>query len=113
MEAVALAALGTGLVNVGSGDPEVSATLLRKLLELGPSELSDAHSNFLPLSLGMVYMGCRDAIEASSAALEVLPEPYRLASQTMLQAMFTLSRKGRTCEYANAFLTDMRLRRHR
>lgn len=32
-------------------------------------------------------MGCRDVIEASSAALEVLPDPYKLAAQTMLQAI--------------------------
>lgn len=32
-------------------------------------------------------MGCRDIIEASSAALEVLPDPYKLAAQTMLQVI--------------------------
>ncbi|XP_053979023.1 26S proteasome non-ATPase regulatory subunit 2-like [Hylaeus volcanicus] len=88
MEVVALGAIAMGLVNVGSGDPDVSSTLLQKLLELTPQQLSTTHSRFLALSLGMIYMGCRDAIEASSAALEVLPDPYKLASQTMLQAMF-------------------------
>lgn len=38
----------------------------------------------------MVYMGCRDVIEASSAALEVLPDPYKLAAQTMLRCVHTL-----------------------
>lgn len=36
-------------------------------------------------------MGCRDVIEASSAALEVLPDPYKLAAQTMLQAILSIS----------------------
>lgn len=31
-------------------------------------------------------MGCRDVIEASSAALEVLPDPYKLAAQTQVCA---------------------------
>ena len=44
---------------------------------------------FLPLALGMIYMGCRDAIEAPSATLEVLPDPYKLASQTMLQVILS------------------------
>lgn len=36
-------------------------------------------------------MGCRDVIEASSAALEVLPDPYKLAAQTMLQAIYNVN----------------------
>lgn len=37
----------------------------------------------------MIYMGCRDIIDAPSAALEVLPDPYKLAAQTMLEAMLS------------------------
>lgn len=44
---------------------------------------------FLPLALGMIYMGCRDIIDAPSAALEVLSDPYKLAAQTMLEAMLS------------------------
>ncbi|XP_012287501.1 26S proteasome non-ATPase regulatory subunit 2 [Orussus abietinus] len=85
MEVMSVAAIALGLVNVGSEDSEVSSTILQKLLELTPQELMVTQSRFLPLALGMVYMGCRDSIETPSAALEVLPEPYKLASQTMLQ----------------------------
>ncbi|XP_015433041.1 PREDICTED: 26S proteasome non-ATPase regulatory subunit 2-like [Dufourea novaeangliae] len=85
MEVVALSAIAIGLINVGSADPDVSSTILQKLLNLTRQELSNTHSRFLPLSLGLVYMGCRDVIEAPSAALEVLPDPYKLTSQTMLQ----------------------------
>ncbi|XP_003703809.2 26S proteasome non-ATPase regulatory subunit 2 isoform X2 [Megachile rotundata] len=85
METVSLGAIAIGLVNVGSADADVSSILLQKLLELTPQELSSTYSRFLPLSLGMVYMGCRDIIEAPSAALQVLPEPYKLPSQTILQ----------------------------
>ncbi|XP_076245977.1 26S proteasome non-ATPase regulatory subunit 2 [Calliopsis andreniformis] len=85
MEVVALGAIAIGLINVGSANPDVSSVLLQKLLEFTPQQLSDTYSRFLPLSLGMIYMGCRDIIEAPSAALEVLPDPYKLASQTMLQ----------------------------
>lgn len=42
-------------------------------------------NRFLPLALGLAYMGCRDIIEAPSTALELLPDPYKFASQTMLQ----------------------------
>ncbi|XP_076636023.1 26S proteasome non-ATPase regulatory subunit 2 [Colletes latitarsis] len=85
MEVVALAAIAIGLINVGSADADASSIILHKLQEFTPQELSNTYSRFLPLSLGMIYMGCRDMIEASSAALEILPDPYKLAAQTMLQ----------------------------
>lgn len=110
MEVVSLGAVAIGLINVGSADAEVSSTLLQRLLELTPQKLSSTysrlkmkiylssmyqhncvifHCRFLPLALGMIYMGRRDIIEAPSAALEVLPEPYKLAAQTMLEAIFS------------------------
>ncbi|XP_072751071.1 26S proteasome non-ATPase regulatory subunit 2 [Anoplolepis gracilipes] len=85
MQVLSLVAISLGLVNVGSGDSDVSSTLLLKLLGLSVKELLITHSRFLTLALGMVYMGTRDAIETPSAALEALPKPYNFASQTMLQ----------------------------
>lgn len=35
--------------------------------------------------MGLCYLGCRDAIEATSEALEVFVEPFRTTSQTILQ----------------------------
>ncbi|XP_050460857.1 26S proteasome non-ATPase regulatory subunit 2-like [Cataglyphis hispanica] len=85
MQVLSLVAISLGLVNVGSGDSDVSSTILLKLLGLSVKELVTPHSRFLALALGMVYMGTRDAIETPSAALEALPKPYNFASQTMLQ----------------------------
>lgn len=113
MEIVSLGAIAIGLINVGSADAEASSTLLQRLIELTPQKLSSTYSRlktevyqirfttmqegsfdlvfrrFLPLALGMIYMGCRDIIDAPSAALEVLPDPYKLAAQTMLEAMLS------------------------
>ncbi|XP_001607384.2 26S proteasome non-ATPase regulatory subunit 2-like [Nasonia vitripennis] len=85
MEVVALSAVALGLVNVGSGDAELSQTILQKLLELDSQQLSSTYSRFLPLALGLIYMGRRENIEALSAALDVLPDPYKLPAQTMIQ----------------------------
>ncbi|CAK9806013.1 26S proteasome non-ATPase regulatory subunit 2 [Anthophora quadrimaculata] len=85
MEVVSLGAIAIGLINVGSADADASSMLLQRLLEFTPAKLSSTYSRFLPLALGMIYMGCRDVIDAPSAALEVLPEPYKLPAQTMLQ----------------------------
>lgn len=40
---------------------------------------------FLPLALGLIYMGHRENIEAVIAALDALAEPYKLPAQTMVQ----------------------------
>ncbi|XP_028044916.1 26S proteasome non-ATPase regulatory subunit 2 [Monomorium pharaonis] len=85
IQVLSLIAISLGLVNVGSGDSDVSSAILLKLLGLSMKELVITHSRFLSLALGMIYMGTRDAIETPSAALEALPEPYNFASQTMLQ----------------------------
>ncbi|KAG5327003.1 PSMD2 ATPase, partial [Acromyrmex heyeri] len=85
IQVLSLIAISLGLVNVGSGDSDVSSAILLKLLGLSMKELVITHSRFFALALGMIYMGTRDAIETPSAALEALPEPYNFASQTMLQ----------------------------
>ncbi|XP_017799271.1 PREDICTED: 26S proteasome non-ATPase regulatory subunit 2-like [Habropoda laboriosa] len=85
MEVVSLGAIAIGLINVGSANADASSTLLQRLLDFTPAKLSSTYSRFLPLALGMIYMGCRDVIDAPSAALEVLPETYKLPAQTMLQ----------------------------
>lgn len=45
-EIVSLAAISLGLINVGSTNSEASSTILQKLLESTPNELSDTHSRF-------------------------------------------------------------------
>lgn len=44
MEVVSLSAVALGLINVGSGDSEISSVILQKLLELTPFELADPHT---------------------------------------------------------------------
>lgn len=41
---VSLGAIAMGLINVGSANAEVSSTILNKLLELTPQELSTTYS---------------------------------------------------------------------
>ena len=47
MEIIALAAIALGLVNVGSGDADVSSTVLQKLIELEPRQLTSEYSRSL------------------------------------------------------------------
>uniref|UniRef100_A0A1B6BXI5 26S proteasome non-ATPase regulatory subunit 2 n=1 Tax=Clastoptera arizonana TaxID=38151 RepID=A0A1B6BXI5_9HEMI len=85
-EVTALAALACGLITVGTGDPEVLSTLLQTLIDLPHSDLLDSpYARFLPLALGLCVLGLKDATEATKAALEVLPDPFRSMAQEMLK----------------------------
>lgn len=44
MEVISLSAVALGLVNVGSGDAELSQAILQKLLELDSQQLSSTYS---------------------------------------------------------------------
>lgn len=85
-EVIAMAALACGLITVGSGDSEVLSTILQTLIDLPTSELQEGqYSRFLPLALGLCYLGQKDATEATKAALEVLPDPFKSMAQHMLK----------------------------
>lgn len=84
-EIVALAAISCGLIAVGSCDAEVTSAILQKLIDNGGKDLqSSTYSRFLPLGLGLCYLGRKEAIEATSAALEVLTDPLKSLSLTVL-----------------------------
>ncbi|XP_014253603.1 26S proteasome non-ATPase regulatory subunit 2 [Cimex lectularius] len=85
-EVVAMAALACALVTLGTPHPDVVSTILQTLLDLPVAELTDGHySKFLPLALGLCYLGQKEGTEATKAALDALPEPLRSLSQHMLK----------------------------
>jgi hypothetical protein len=57
-EVVAMAALACGLISLATPNSEVVSTILQTLLDLPVAELTDGHySKFLPLALGLCYLG--------------------------------------------------------
>ncbi|CAH1404966.1 unnamed protein product [Nezara viridula] len=85
-EVVAMAALACALITLGTPHPDVVSTILQTLLDLPVAEMTEGHySKFLPLALGLCYLGQREGTEATKAALEALPEPLRSLSQHMLK----------------------------
>ncbi|XP_022203334.2 26S proteasome non-ATPase regulatory subunit 2 [Nilaparvata lugens] len=85
-EVVAMGALACSLIMVGTGDAEVVECVLQTLLDLPVSELQEGtYSRFLPLALGLCYLGWKDETEATKEALKVLPEPFRSMAQQMLK----------------------------
>ncbi|XP_066158811.1 26S proteasome non-ATPase regulatory subunit 2 [Euwallacea fornicatus] len=85
MEVVAIAALACGLIAVGSGNSQVTTTLMQTLMEKSEEDLKkDTYARFLPLGLGLCHLGKQESIETIIAALQVIPEPFRSMATTMV-----------------------------
>jgi len=85
MEVVGVTALATGLIAVGSCNGEVTSTILQTLMEKSEADLKDSYAKYLPLGIGLCYLGKQDAAEATMAALEVIPEPFRQIAVTLVE----------------------------
>ncbi|XP_035773479.1 26S proteasome non-ATPase regulatory subunit 2-like [Anopheles albimanus] len=84
MEVMGIAALSLGMIAVGSCNSEVTEVLLQIIMERSEADLKDTYARFLPLGLGLVYLGRQQAVEAVTAALEVVDEPFRSMATTMV-----------------------------
>lgn len=83
-EVLGIAALALGMIAVGSCNAEVTGILLQTIMERSELELKDTYSRFLPLGLGLVYLGRQEAAEAVIATLEVIAEPFKSMATTMV-----------------------------
>merc|ERR1719369_877554 len=77
--------LPTGLISVGSCNGEVTSTILQTLMEKTEADMKDSYAKYLPLGIGLCYLGKQDAAEATIAALEVIPEPFRQVAVTLVE----------------------------
>ena len=88
MEVVGVAALACGLIAVGSCNGEVTSTILQTLMdkcETDVAGMKESFAKYLPLGIGLCYLGKQDAAEATTAALEVIPEPFRQTAVTLVE----------------------------
>lgn len=84
MEVIGMAALACGLISVGSCNGDVTSTILEILMEKSEQDLKDTYARFLPLGLGLSYLGKQEAVETVIAALEVIPEPFKSMATTLV-----------------------------
>merc|ERR1719150_2819819 len=86
MEVIGVTALACGLIAVGSCNGDVTSTILSVLMEKSESEaLKESFAKYLPLGIGLCYLGKQDAAEATTAALEVISEPFRQMAVTLVE----------------------------
>lgn len=85
MEVVGVTALAVGMIAVGSCNGEVTSTILQTLMEKSATDFKDCFAKYLPLGIGLCFLGKQDAAEATIAALEVIPEPFRQTATTLVE----------------------------
>uniref|UniRef100_A0A671Q5J7 26S proteasome non-ATPase regulatory subunit 2 n=1 Tax=Sinocyclocheilus anshuiensis TaxID=1608454 RepID=A0A671Q5J7_9TELE len=84
MEVAGVTALACGMIAVGSCNGDVTSTILQTIMEKSEQELKDTFARWLPLGLGLNHLGKGEAIETTLAALQVVPEPFRSFSNTLV-----------------------------
>lgn len=84
-EVVGVAGLALGMVAVGSCNAYVTTSIMHTLMEKSETDLKDTYARFLPLGLGLCFLGKQEAAEAIIAALEVVPEPFKSMSTTLVE----------------------------
>jgi len=86
MEVIGVASIACGLIAVGSCNAEVTETLLQSMMTpRNESDLRDTYARFLPLGLGLNLLGKQTACEAVTAALDVIPDPFRSMATTLVE----------------------------
>merc|ERR1711902_156192 len=85
MEVIGITVLACGLICVGNCNEDVTTTLLQILMEKnGTNDLKDSFAKFLPLGIGLCYLGKQEQAEATVATLEVLEDPFKSMAMTMV-----------------------------
>lgn len=80
-----LAALSCGLIAVGSANGEVTSNIAQVLIEKSDIKVSDPFARFLPLALGLCYLGKQEEADAIQATLEVIEnKAFRAMSTTLV-----------------------------
>lgn len=57
LDVIAFASLSLGMIYVGSCNEEVAQSIIFALMDRSEAELGDALTRFLPLGLGLLYLG--------------------------------------------------------
>uniref|UniRef100_A0A672JV41 26S proteasome non-ATPase regulatory subunit 2 n=1 Tax=Sinocyclocheilus grahami TaxID=75366 RepID=A0A672JV41_SINGR len=84
LQVAGVTALACGMIAVGSCNGDVTSTILQTIMEKSEQELKDTFARWLPLGLGLNHLGKGEAIETTLAALQVVPEPFRSFSNTLV-----------------------------
>ncbi|ESQ50440.1 hypothetical protein EUTSA_v10001903mg [Eutrema salsugineum] len=77
LDVIAFASLSLGMIYVGSCNEEVAQSIIFALMDRSEAELGDALTRFLPLGLGLLYLGKQESVEATAEVSKTFNEKIR------------------------------------
>ncbi|XP_058084779.1 26S proteasome non-ATPase regulatory subunit 2 homolog A-like isoform X2 [Magnolia sinica] len=77
LDVIAFTAISLGLVFVGSCNEEVAQSIIFSLMDRSESELGEPLTRFLPLGLGLLYLGKQESVEATAEVSKTFHEKIR------------------------------------
>eukprot|EP00268_Persea_americana_P057674 TRINITY_DN691_c0_g1_i1.p1 TRINITY_DN691_c0_g1~~TRINITY_DN691_c0_g1_i1.p1 ORF type:complete len:893 (-),score=184.61 TRINITY_DN691_c0_g1_i1:411-3089(-) len=77
LDVVAFTAISLGLVFVGSCNEEVAQSIIFSLMDRSDTELGESLTRFLPLGLGLLYLGKQENVEATAEVSKTFNEKIR------------------------------------
>eukprot|EP01118_Nematostelium_gracile_P000182 TRINITY_DN1017_c0_g1_i1.p1 TRINITY_DN1017_c0_g1~~TRINITY_DN1017_c0_g1_i1.p1 ORF type:complete len:876 (+),score=310.73 TRINITY_DN1017_c0_g1_i1:43-2670(+) len=84
MEVAAIAAVSLGMIFVGTAHPDITQSIMQALMERDEASLSNTHSRFMALGLGLAYLGKQDMADVTLETLKILENPIgKYASLTV------------------------------
>ncbi|XP_068334374.1 26S proteasome non-ATPase regulatory subunit 2 homolog A-like [Pyrus communis] len=77
LDVVTFTAISLGLVYVGSCNEEVAQAIIFALMDRSDSELGEPLARLIPLSLGLLYLGKQESVEATAEVSKTFNEKIR------------------------------------
>ncbi|GKU93044.1 hypothetical protein SLEP1_g6682 [Rubroshorea leprosula] len=77
LDVIAFTAISLGLVYVGSCNEEVAQAIIFALMDRNESEYGEPLTRFLPLALGLLYLGKQESVEATAEVSKTFHEKIR------------------------------------
>ncbi|WZZ02541.1 hypothetical protein YC2023_088462 [Brassica napus] len=77
LDVIAFASLSLGMIYVGSCNEEVAQSIIFALMDRSEAELGDALTRFLPLGLGLLYLGKQESVEATAEVSKTFNEKIK------------------------------------
>ncbi|KAF2283257.1 hypothetical protein GH714_043609 [Hevea brasiliensis] len=89
LDVIAFTAISLGLICVGSCNEEVAQAIIFALMDRNDSELQEPLTRFLPLGLGLLYLGKQESVEATAEVSKTFNEKIRkYCDMTLLSCAF-------------------------
>jgi 26S proteasome regulatory subunit N1 len=84
MEVASLAALALGFVFVGSGNGDVSLSIVQTLMEREDRQLDEKWARYMVLGLALVYLGLQDQSDATIEIIRTIEHPISRTALILL-----------------------------